>query len=222
MLMPADILKLLHTNGEEKKGYILKRLSETLADRYDEDALGKIKIRYGAEVLRNELIKFVILSAIYLFIGRFTLLIFAAGILFPVRVFSGGMHMHSNISCFVFSFIFFGLSVCILPDLSISFKAALIMMAGALLIIAFCSPIATQNKPITTRKRYTDFKIRSILLSCIVSVLLLFLHAQGIDLLFRIGLWTLSLQSLQLLAAKTYHILSGKGDENDGYLQKNK
>lgn len=176
-------------------------LIRKMADMNSDKELAEIKIRYGLELLKNEIYKLVILLIFFMCIGKFPEYLFSLALLLPVRIYSGGLHMTSNISCFVFSFCFTILSICILPQIKTTASLDAVIYIAAFILIAVLSPFSSPKKPITTKSRYIFFKGMSCLM-CAISIIILWLiyHLGYID-LAHVGMWTIFLQSLQLLPA---------------------
>ncbi|WP_442916702.1 accessory gene regulator B family protein [Lutispora sp.] len=65
------------------------------------------KMRYGMEVIINELFKLGILIVLFKILEKLDLLIFFIIILIPIRCFSGCIHFHSNFNCLLFASAFF-------------------------------------------------------------------------------------------------------------------
>lgn len=186
---------------------LIRKMAEMNSDK----EFAEVKIRYGLELLKNEIYKLIILLIFFLCIGRFPEYLFSLAILFPVRIYSGGLHMTGNISCFIFSFCFTVLSVCIFPQIktTASFDAAIYTVS--FLLIAVLAPFSSPKKPITTKSRYIFFKGMSCIMCAISIVILLFLYHQGNMNFAHVGMWTIFLQSIQLLPA---HILKKRREYN--------
>jgi accessory gene regulator B len=141
------------------------------------------------------------MAVFFVCIGRFPAYCLALGIMLPVRVFSGGFHMQTNIGCFIVSFCLLLFAVCVLPIISISAGTLIMIMLLANVLILFCAPVATNKKPIHTRKRYQLQKIKTVTSVIIDSSFLSFLLMQGEIYYLSVGVWILVLHSMQLLAA---------------------
>lgn len=167
-----------------------------------DDEIKLLKIKYGLEIIKNESIKMAILLVLFLCLGLFSEFVFATLILLPVRLFSGGLHMNSNTSCFGFTLLFYVLGVIILPMINIDMILSLLLLTISSTIIICLSPIASQKRPISTMKRYSFLKKASIAMVVIEYVVLLLLLLILPYNYFNIGVWIFCLQSLQLAASK--------------------
>jgi len=174
-------------------------LSERLKEEMSLDDIGALKIDYALTVLKNEGIKFIILFLFYLYLGQEKLFLSCAILLIPVRIFSGGLHMKTNVTCFIFSFIFFFLSIKLLPLLSISSMDYVLLLVLSIITICLFSPIATSKKPIVSKEKYQRCKRMAVVNSLFMGGILL-LQLDSLE-LFQSGIWVFTLQALQLMVA---------------------
>jgi len=188
------------------------RLETVLKNAGKGDRLTLIKLRYGLEVAKNEVIKFIVLFIIFALLSHQIEYLFAVALLLPVRSFSGGMHMKSNIGCFSYSFGFFLLAIELLPRLPVTALMLLIVLAAVIVIFAFFSPIPSYKRPVKTKERRAALKrISMIILGADIIVLLLMWNF-GFNNYFVVGVWVLSLQALQLFITWAYR--KKKGERN--------
>jgi accessory gene regulator B len=173
------------------------------------DRVTIIKIRYGIEIVKNEFTKFVILCFISLIFGYFIEFAFSFSVLLLVRTFSGGMHMKSNIGCFIYTLCFLILVIVILPRISLSNIVAFSILSISSIVISFLAPTPNSNRPISTKHRYQSLKTRSIILVALTYAVLTVLYYYNVVSLFNIGLWVVCLQALQMLIAS----INNKGKE---------
>ena len=166
--------------------------------------LAEVKIRYGLALLKNEIYKMLIMFVFYLCIGKLPEYLFSLVILLPIRIYSGGLHMKSNLGCFAFSFIFTMLAICILPAIQMSFYSNLCLSICSFVIIAVCSPFSSPKKPITTVQRYRFFKLMSCIFSAIESIIVMIMYSFGNLHIAQVGIWIIFLQALQLLLAQIF------------------
>ncbi|SNT06952.1 accessory gene regulator B [Anaerovirgula multivorans] len=161
------------------------------------------KMKYAMRVIWNEGIKFIILLLFFARLNKVSFFLFSLGLLLSIRLFSGGLHFEGGLLCFVISFNFFSLAVLILPYLfTLSFHRALILMLISTIIIYYHSPKPSIFRPILNKKRKRILKYLSLfstLLWIIVLFKFIFIHNQTF---FECGIWTICLQSFQLLPVK--------------------
>jgi len=75
----------------------MKRLDALLNDSGIDDEISIIKIRYALEIIKNEAIKLSLLLMVFIAFGNVIEYLFTLAILLPLRAFSGGFHMKTNI-----------------------------------------------------------------------------------------------------------------------------
>lgn len=181
----------------------MKSISEMIMHNVQDeiilDKLQVVKMKYALQVLKSEGIKLILLYLFYSFLDMSLLFLFCTTLLIPVRTFSGGLHMKTNVTCFLFSFVFFLLSILLLPSLPVPSWAYYLILASSIIIICICAPVATSRKPIVTREKYMKCK-KIAISSCILAgiFLLLLNNHQSYQ---HCGIWVLLLQALQLAIA---------------------
>ncbi|WP_051280470.1 accessory gene regulator ArgB-like protein [Anaerovorax odorimutans] len=179
------------------------KISDTITEKIKKETnlshIDTLKVNYALEAIFNELIKMIILFIFYYFLGQAKLYIFCLLILLPVRVNSGGLHMKTNITCFIFSFMFFLLAIVLLPKLKISLMTYIVLLVLSVVIIWIFSPIATRKRPIVSKEKYKRCKMLAILGSTVIAIFLLLLIKHSTY--FQCGVWVFALQALQLMVA---------------------
>lgn len=156
------------------------------------------KIKYGIEVIVNEVIKLTILTIIFTVLKGLTYFGFSLCILLSVRTFSGGMHFDTNLKCLLFSILFFMIAcnfstyIPILPS-SVNYMIAILCM----LVIALLSPCPSINRPIINKKKQQTCKLFAVLITLIWFSYLFYKINNSI--LFKCGITTISILSIQLI-----------------------
>ena len=173
------------------------------------DEIKIIKIKYGFEIIKNESIKLVILLIIFLCVGMVPEFIFASFVLLPMRFFAGGLHMNSNITCFLFSLGFFLLAIFVSPLVLMNQILAVSLLSLSAIIIVFLSPIASQKRPISTKERYKFLKRNACVLTIIEFIVLLIILRMMPYNFFLIGVWIFCLQAVQMIVSKIILIRKG-------------
>ena len=177
-----------------------------------ENNIKLIKTRYALEVVRDEIIKLLILALLFILLGYKEEFFFAITFLFAIRIFSGGMHMKSNIGCFVMSFCFLFLPIVLLPQLHIPDYALLLIAGFSFLTISVLSPVASYKRPIKTASRKTFLKRMTLIVVFIECVVLAILWVNGSLEYFVVCVWVVSIQAIQLCATWTFRKQKGKND----------
>ncbi|MBU5591223.1 accessory gene regulator B family protein [Clostridium sp. MSJ-4] len=159
------------------------------------------KITYSLQAIFNELFKTVILIAIFFIIGKLDYFLFSMMILFSIRIFAGGYHCSTTISCLFFSILFFlptSLLSGFLPKLNMVFYYVIALLS--ILVILFRSPYPNKKRPIKSKKRRQILKFLSIFFT-ISWLCILLLYIKDISYL-NCGFSTILLEVSQLIPKK--------------------
>lgn len=167
------------------------------------------KMRYAMVVFTNEFIKLVLLFWIFQWLGYKQLFLFSFIVLASIRVFAGGIHCESNIACFILSLLFFLLSVIILPQYFRTMNLAIIVLISitSILLIVFLAPLPSSQRPIQSIKRKKRLKWLAVFFTLVWQGVLWFLIQDTV--FFSCGIWTIFLQSIQLLWKFSSHLERG-------------
>jgi len=157
------------------------------------------RMKYGMEAILNELGKTVILLIVFTALNRLNYFLFSLLILMTIRVFSGGLHFQTNLSCLLFSLIFFIAAVFsdIYPFFDPTGRCYAAILASTA-VIGVLSPLPSANRPIRSRNRYRRLKLDAVLLTLLWSYVLLF-HVEDYRAM-SCGIATIVLQAAQLVA----------------------
>lgn len=158
------------------------------------------EMRYGMEVIYNEMIKILILIVIFTMLGKLSYFLFPLVILTTIRCFSGGLHFQTNSSCLIFSILFFMIISAAPAYLYLEFiHYRGIILAFGTVAIAVLSPIPSANRPIKSKRKQRILKIAAVLFTVFWSNILLFsIKDSG---LVSCGIAAIMLQALQLIAS---------------------
>nr|WP_315023128.1 accessory gene regulator B family protein [uncultured Aminipila sp.] len=179
------------------EAYILKLQENNITDE-----LGIIKIRYALAVLKNELLKTLILICIFAVIGQLKSFLVVMLLILPIRVSTGGIHFKKNIPCFLFSLGYFISAICVLPALQFEIISYYFILALSIFIICICPLAPSEQRPIISRKKYLQNKYFSLLYLVIFTlILLVFIKSQGI---ITMSIWALFLHAIELLFLKLH------------------
>ncbi|MCY6355222.1 accessory gene regulator ArgB-like protein [Clostridium sp. ZS2-4] len=159
---------MINTLSSKITGYIEKN-----SNIHDTDNLAKIN--YALQAVLGETFKIVILISLFLIIGRINYLLFSMAILFTTRIFLGGYHCNTTMSCLFASIIMFLITSLVgplLPKLNILiyYLAAIL----SVLIVIFNAPFPNKYRPIKNQKRKQTLKYLSTFFTISWSIILLF------------------------------------------------
>lgn len=161
------------------------------------------KMKYSMQVIWNEVTKLIILLFLFMLLDKVNLFIFSVGILFSIRVLSGGLHFKGSLICLMATLCFFSLVLLVLPNLIVlSLNLAIVLMAISTIIIYSFSPIPSSFRPIVNQKRKRTLKYLSAFTTLIwILILFKFVFLYNKD-FFDCGIWTITIQAFQLIIGK--------------------
>lgn len=171
------------------------------------------KMRYGMEVIFNEMTKILILLALFTVLNKLMVFLFSLIIIITIRCSSGGLHFKKNFSCLLLSAVFFSITVYSPDYLPIGLLKysylALVLSIGS---IGALSPITSVNRPIRSKRKQQELKATAVTLTVFWSYILLFKTQSPA--LMGCGIVTIVLQALQLIISRIFglvhHIDSGR------------
>ena len=138
------------------------------------DNYNQVKIKYGLEVMYNFIMKTSVILLIAAIFNSFieVLLIFAFyGLL---RTFIHGAHGKSNLLCWILTLISYSTGIYIIKNYTIPYFIEIIICFIALLSMVLFAPSDTKYRPLINRNKRIKFKIISIILTVIYSLVILF------------------------------------------------
>lgn len=177
-----------------------------------EAALDKIQIEYNLSDRQRKLLqfsfigliyditKFVLLFIFFACIHQITAFIFNIFLLMVLRTNQGGLHLKHYTTCFIFSFLYLFLSICVLPMLIPEVPQPL-----GLCIIFLCILINYIAGPQKNIKIYTELKnpenilkskIKTSLI-CTIYMIVFFIFSNNI--LIQQGMWMIVLHTMQIV-----------------------
>lgn len=155
------------------------------------------KIKYALLAIMNEVVKIIILTSIFLCIGKLKYFVFSMVILLTLRSFSGGKHFNTSLKCLVISLVYFIITCILFIDyITIPVSINYIFILISLILMGVFSPCPNPKRPIRHEKRRWRLKIISILLSLLIASILLFTKDEK---LLCCGTMSMFLQAVQLI-----------------------
>ncbi|MHC1724035.1 MAG: accessory gene regulator ArgB-like protein [Aminipila sp.] len=178
------------------EAYILKLQENNITDE-----LGIIKIRYALAVLKNELLKTLILICIFALMGQLEPFLVVMLLIMPIRVSTGGIHFNKNIPCFLFSLGYFISAIYVLPALQFKILTYYVILALSIFIICICPLAPSEKRPIISRKKYLQNKYFSLIYLIIFTLILVLIKDH---LIIAMSIWALFLHAIELLFLKLH------------------
>lgn len=154
------------------------------------------QLKYTFTILFSELSKFVIIGFIYH--RHLAMYLYAMALLSILRLSTGGLHAKTYWGCFFASFVFFCLSISLLPQLHLPKIVLAALIIGCMIAIYLIGPVASvfRTPPEGSMKK------RLVAQSLIVISIHLILFCMFDSIFFTVGSWIIILQTSQLIAAK--------------------
>lgn len=185
----------------------MKNISEAYIAKLQEsnitDELGIVKIRYALAVLRNELVKTLLLVGIFACFGQVKAFLLVMFLISPIRLSTGGIHFKDNISCFAFSLGYFLAAICLLPMLALPVQAYWLLLGVSILVTGLCPLAPSERRPIKSRKKYLQNKYFSLAYLIFFTIFLLVVIRD--ELLVSMNIWALVLHATEMLFLKWYN-----------------
>lgn len=159
------------------------------------------QIQYALTTILNEFFKIIILIILFGAIGKLNYLLFSMIILLSIRLFSGGIHAKTLLSCLVWTILLFTVTSFIAPQLP-KFNPVIYWIVSLfnLVVIIVRAPYPNTKRPIKNKKRKSYLKVIAISFSIIWTYVLLFYINKSAYL--NCGIATIILQSSQLIYIK--------------------
>lgn len=154
-------------------------------------------VRYSLLAIFSELSKFLILFFIFSMLKRELAFVTAVIVLLILRSNMGGIHFKHYLSCLFFTFMFFFISIIVLPYLlsphtyTILFTLTLCLISNVIL-----NPVVAPTRPEPTAKLIRKSKINAFRF-IFLYIVIIYLFEDNAYL--TIGFWVIVLQTLQLI-----------------------
>lgn len=179
--------------------YKLTSYIENNSDIKNHDDLEKIN--YSLQAILNETFKIIVLTILFLLIGKITYFFFSMILLFSIRIFSGGYHADTTIKCLSWTTLFFlttSVAAPMLPKLNIFIYITISL--SSIMVVYFKTPCPNSRRPVRSKKRSWFFKLISTFFVILwITILLFFTDNTGY---INCGFTTILMQILQLVPIK--------------------
>jgi accessory gene regulator B len=179
--------------------YKLTSYIENNSDIKNNDDLEKIN--YSLQAILNETFKIIVLTILFLLLGKINYFFFSMIILFSIRIFSGGYHADTTIKCLLWTTLFFLITSLIapmLPKLNILIYNTISFLS--IMIIYIRTPYPNSKRPIKNKKRRWHLKlISTFFITFWVTILLSITNDTRY---LNCGFLTILLQIFQLIPTK--------------------
>jgi accessory gene regulator B len=154
------------------------------------------KIYYGLEGLYRTIPKLIIILLLSFLIGSFKEIILLILLFNVLRHFAFGVHAPSSYICFIISIIIFIGASIIIPLLVINKLIRLLIGLGGVIIFIMFAPADTRKRPLINIKKRRHFKLLSVSLAIIYTLLALIIKD---NLITNTFLFALIIESILIL-----------------------
>ena len=156
------------------------------------------QLKYTFTILFSEISKFVIMA--FLLRNHFAMFLYAAVLLGALRISTGGLHAKTYWGCLLMSFLFFCVSIYLLPQIGITKMWMAVLVVGCAAAIVLVGPVESKyRKPATG-----NAKKRLVAQSLIIILIHLILFCLNDSEILTVGSWIIIVQVAQLTIAKIY------------------
>ena len=161
-------------------------------------------IKYSITTLFSELSKIIILSIMFLYIGKFDLFITSCVLLIFLRINGGGYHCKHYITCLLLTAIISSVAIILLPLITIpNFSVVLMVLTICLFINYYLGPVPSPFRPELDNLLIKHYKNNSFLT---IFIFIIIVSIFNFNIVIRphliVGFWTIILHTLQLIVAK--------------------
>ena len=154
-------------------------------------------IRYSLEAIMWEVEKTAIMFLVFALLGYLNYYLIMLLVVFSIRPLSGGYHSETSLGCLIITFIWFFLSIVVLPELVLSSGVILIISTVSLLITFTLSPVSSlERESVIDSSKNTK---RKLLVSTITFVWLFLILINQHSTYAYPALWIIALHNIQLL-----------------------
>jgi len=164
------------------------------------DTLQKIKIKYGVECIVSELSKIIIYFILFSLFSLTKEFIIAILFFSSFRIYSGGFHQNTYISCFITSFFLLFIIIKLPYLIPFTLKTKIILIIVTYILTYVYSPVDHPNKRIKSKKQKNKIKYISIF----VLIILSFISVTLKPIFSNIAISALFIQSITLLVGKIH------------------
>ncbi|MBD5492651.1 MAG: hypothetical protein HDR16_11225 [Lachnospiraceae bacterium] len=169
-----------------------------LRDTYELSNYQIAQIAFLFKTIFSEVSKILIMG--FLFHGKLPLYIFALFVMIVLRSLMGGLHFYTYLKCLLASTLYLGLSIYVLPNISIALYLQVILLLLSVLICNSIGPITSIYRPEACKRHFTQYK-RLVTAFILLYTLVLCVMPENNPYLC-VGFWVITLHSLQLIIAK--------------------
>lgn len=155
------------------------------------------RIEYTLETIWNELSKVLIYSLFFFLTGNWKTFSLVYICLVSIRLFAGGIHCISYISCLIVSFVYLCICVFLPYIIRISLNVLFLLSGLSIIFALFFAPVLPKVRSLKTRKQFWILKASSVITTALwISIAYLYRETSMIS---SNLLWTIIFTNYQLV-----------------------
>lgn len=170
------------------KEVFLNKSMDLLSSKYNYDSLTKDKILYGLEIIYIFITKLSVILISALIFGLFKEMLIFTLLLNGLRTFAYGVHAKKSWHCYISSLVVFILMPYIFINININLIQKIIISILSLISMYVYAPADTEKRPLINPKKRKKFKILSIIICIILTILIIYFNNNYISNFMVIGL----------------------------------
>lgn len=175
---------------------ITHQLKRSIKKEVNLSEVEQIKLDYAIDALVGDITKFVLLLIFFLIIHRGIAFLLFCIVALPLRNLTGGIHMKTYNTCFLFSLFYALLALIMIENFSMDSTQLVYLSLFSIIIIFLVAPITSKSRPIYSAKKKIAFKIISSIWIIINVVVIFYIPNTKYAL---IAPWAIMIHSIQLL-----------------------
>ena len=164
------------------------------------DNFDKERIVYALNIILSETEKFIGIILIFSVWGKLASLMISFVVLMSLRIFIGGLHFLKSYQCFVFTLIFFCLSVIMSEFIIVNKAIGFILCCLALVNIVLCAPLQSKHRALVSERGNERLRNGAVIIMIIWMICYIIFNRSISNLI----LWTIVMQQLEILYYKYF------------------
>lgn len=185
---------------------MMEQAKKYLKNTYELSNYQIAQIAFLFKTIFSEVSKILIMG--FLFHEQLPLYIFALFVMIFLRSFMGGIHFYTYLKCLLGSALYLGLSIYVLPHISIALYLQIILLLLSILICNHIGPVTSKYRPDSCKRHFARCKRLATVFIFLYTLILCIMPENNPYLC--VGFWVIMLHSLQLIIAK----IRAKGGES--------
>ena len=169
-----------------------------LSVRNELSVFEKEKVEYALSILLNEIEKVIGVLSVFIFTGKVKMFLLSFVVLMSLRIFIGGLHFNKRYQCFLFTLLFFLVTVLLSEVFIIDKAMGCLVFCFSLINIVLCAPLPSRHRVLVSEGGKKRLRNMTILILSMWMICYIFLNGISANII----LWTIIVQQLEILYYK--------------------